>query len=119
MAQSEEDLQRIEQIIELMKKNDLAAIEIPELAGAPAILVSKTIPAGDYVCISQPGRKPDWDLARIYLYHTVVPKSKFSLAMPLEVEYIGAQRSMLIPVRVAQKGETLLPWENWEHMFQT
>ncbi|MGD9109932.1 MAG: acetyl-CoA carboxylase biotin carboxyl carrier protein [Phycisphaerales bacterium] len=43
MAQSEEDLQKIEQIIELMKKNDLAEIEIQH--GDEKIMLKRCSPS--------------------------------------------------------------------------
>ncbi len=79
-----------------------AAAKIPSLESAPALLVTKILPAGDYVCLSQRNPIADFNSALKYLYHTFLPKSGLSLADPFEIEHFEEPREILIPVHVPQ-----------------
>lgn len=87
----------------------LAAVKIPSLESAPGVFVTKIIPAGEYLCLPQPGPKTNLDVGLTYLYHTFVPKSGLTLGEPLEIEHFGVQREILIPVLMPQKRSNLHP----------
>jgi AraC family transcriptional regulator len=81
----------------------LAAVKTSSLESAPGAFVTKIIPAGEYLCLHQPGPKNNLDLGFTYLYHTFVPKSGLTLGEPLEIEHYGERREILIPVRTLPK----------------
>jgi AraC family transcriptional regulator len=77
----------------------LAAVRIPALESTLVSLVTKILPAGDYLYLPQPDSKIDLDLGLAYLYHTFVPKMDLTLGEPLEIEHFGVRREILIPVQ--------------------
>ena len=78
-----------------------AGVKIPTLESVPSTFVTKLIPAGDYVCLTQKSPVANFELALLYLYHTFLPKAGYQLADPLEIEHFGAVREVLIPVQVS------------------
>lgn len=81
----------------------LAAVKIPSLESAPGTFVTKIVPAGDYLCLPQPGPQTNLDFGLMFLYHTVLPKASLNLGEPLEIEHLGERREILIPVQGTQK----------------
>jgi AraC family transcriptional regulator len=77
----------------------LAGLKIPSLETAPPAFVTKIIPAGDFVCLSQLDQAANLDIALTVLYHIFISKSGLILTEPLEIEHIGPRRELLIPVQ--------------------
>lgn len=77
----------------------LAAYKIASIQSAPSYFVTKIIPAGKYICLSLPVTMVDMDLARLFLYHVVLPKSRFELLEPLEIEHLGDKKELYVPVK--------------------
>lgn len=69
----------------------LVGIEIPALDAAPANLVTKTLPAGQYLCLSHVGPADRVSLTWDYLYHIWLPRMGLSPASSLEIEQFGEQ----------------------------
>jgi len=80
-----------------------AGVKIHALDSVPSTLVTKIIPAGNYVCLTQKNPAADLETALMYLYHTFLPKSGFQLTAPLEIEHFVAVREVLIPVQDTPK----------------
>jgi AraC family transcriptional regulator len=86
----------------------LAALKIPTLESAPSTFVTKIVPAGDYLCLTQKNMAADLEPALTYLYHTFLPKSGLQFMDPLEIEHFGDVREIFIPVKVLQKQSSSL-----------
>ncbi len=77
----------------------LAGVKIPTVESAPGAFVTKIIPSGDAICISQPSQSLNFDLALTVLYHTYLSKTDLALCEPLEVEHFGNRREIILPVQ--------------------
>ena len=85
----------------------LAAVELPDSEIDRTALVSKRVPAHQYARFVHKGATGQLSLTMDYIYHTWLPRSGYSLALPLVVEQFGttylngsdSDREIWIPVR--------------------
>ena len=77
-----------------------AAVKIPLLETAPGIFVTKILPAGNYICLSQKNLTAEMESVLKYLYQPFLPKSGLLLADPLEIEHFLEPKEILIPVQL-------------------
>ena len=77
----------------------MAACKITSMQPAPSMLVTKILPAGEYICLSLPGTTSDLDQARMFLYHVLLPKLRFDLLETLEIEHLGDTKALFVPVK--------------------
>jgi AraC family transcriptional regulator len=68
----------------------LVACELASLEKYPPMLVSQTLPAGDYICITHHAPLISLSHTLAYLYHTWLPKARLQPAYPIEIVAHGA-----------------------------
>ncbi len=67
----------------------LAAVEVADSGRIPAAFVLKTLPEATYARFRHHGCRTERRLTTDYVYHTWLPKSRKSLAWPIELEVYG------------------------------
>lgn len=68
----------------------MAALAVTPNRDINPALVVKTLPAGQYACFMHHGTWGERSLTFDYIYHTYLPKSGRTLAVPLEIECYGS-----------------------------